>query len=166
MHDLSTIHKLNAEQFLESAEKARSGGKHVLVTYDGQHVTGFETFSNDADAMNALQNAQSAAGASNHFVILAPASEGQPAVDVHASRPRLLDGEPDDPIVNEQQAELTAEEEGQLVVAAQQRDRALTALQAAAFAYTKAQDECTALAQTLRARIEKQARELQPQLFQ
>ncbi len=167
MHDLPTIHKLNAERLLEGAERHRSEGKHVLVTYDGLHVTGFETFSDEGEAMAALQAAQAGADAepSKHFKMLLPARDGRPPMDIDSDRPQLLDGEPDDPAL-EKQAELTAEEEGQLTVAAQQRDRALVALQAAAFAYTKAQDECTALAEQLRARMEAQARELQPQLFQ
>ncbi len=165
MHDLSTIQKLNVEAFLEGAEKARSEGKHVLVTYDGLHVTGFETFSDEGEAMAQLQNSQANADPSQRFTMLLPAVEGRPAVNIEFDRPQLLDGEPNDPAI-EQQAELTPEEEGELSNAVMQRDRALNALQAAAFAFAKAQEKCTHLGEDLRARMEARARELQPQLFQ
>jgi hypothetical protein len=156
VQDLETLHKLNVDAFLQAAENARTrDGKHVIVSYDGVTVTGYETFTDRDEAFGKLKELQAEADASEHFKLLLP--DGN---DISTDRPQLLDNEPDDPVGMPQ---LTEEEDGALQVAVAQRDRCATALQAAAFAFAKAQDECTALAEKLRARLESELQ--QPKLL-
>ena len=167
MHDLNTINKLNAQQFAEWAEGLRGEGKHVLVTYEGLHVVGLESFTDRDEAFAKLNEAQGAATAGQHFKMMLPAKDGQAAVDIEAARPQLLDGEPDDPVLPptagntvEGQPELTEAELAELGMAADARDRALTALQAAALAFAKLQGECDVLAGKLRQKMEERGRQL------
>lgn len=145
--------------FLAVARDMVRDGKTVIVAYDGVHAVGYKPFDTKEAAMEALPHfqAQVASSPSAHFKVLFP--DGS---EIAASRPQLLDGEPDDPVLSEGPADapggpqLSAEQEGKLQVAVAQRDRAATALQAAAFAFAKAQDECTALAEELRKSVEAQ----------
>lgn len=156
MHDTEIINRLNREAFLDAAEKARKDGKHVVVSYDGLHTTGYETFTQEVDAFTRMSALQADASPSHRFVMLLPSG-----IDIEAERPvQLLDGE----APTENQPELTAEEEGQLIEAANKRDRALTSLQAAAFEFAFSQQACTDLAEDLRKRMADRLRDAQQPL--
>lgn len=145
--------------FLEPARKLLQEGQSVIVAYDGLTAVGYKGYPTPDEAMAALPGAQAqvASAPSAHFKVLFP--DGS---EVAASRPQLLDGEPDDPVIPNTPADapggpqLTSEQEGKLQVAVAQRDRALIALQGAAFAFAEAQNQCTALAEELRKSMEEQ----------
>lgn len=155
MHDLKNIHKLNVSAFLQAAENARTrDGKHVLVSYDGLTVTGYETFTSANELTDKLNTLQAAASASENFKVLLP--DGN---DIAIDRPQLLDGEPDDPVIGEGPADtpgapqLTSSEEAELDLAVQQRERAEHVLRAAALRFAQEQQNCETLAEKLKARL-------------
>ena len=149
MHDLKSIDKINGEAFLQTAEKLRSEGRHVLVTYDGLHVTGFESFSDEQEAFDKLNKAQDAAGASEHFKMLLPAGNGEPARDVETRRT----GD-DEIIARAEQPQLSAEEESELDDAVVARDKAQELLNEAATGFALAQARCRVLASELKKKME------------
>ena len=145
MHDLKTIDKINGGSFLTAAQKLRDEGRHVLVTYDGLHVTGFESFSDEQEAFDKLNKAQDAAGASEHFKMLLPAGNGEPAVDLDIDP----NAPPDAPM-----PQLSAEEESELDDAVIARDKAQELLNEAATGFALAQARCRVLASELKKKME------------
>ena len=161
MHDLNTLNKLNADQFATWAQGLRNSGRHVLVTYEGLSIVGLESYADRDEAFAKFNEVQQAATAGQHFKLMLPATADQAAVDIEAARPQLLDAEPDDPVLPavEDQPELTEAELTELDLAVGARDRAQTALQAAAIAFAREQANCDALADQLRERMEQRGRQ-------
>lgn len=55
MHDLATIHKLNAEAYAQGIDNFRKQGRHVLAIYSGLHLMSVETFTTAEEATTALE---------------------------------------------------------------------------------------------------------------
>ena len=146
MHDIKAIDRLNVEGFLQDAEKWRAAGKHVLITFDGLHITGAESFASSDEAFTKLHEVKANATESEHFKMLLPAHDGLPAHDLD------VNGESSS-ATPAGGATLSEAEEKQMVEFANTRDEAERALCAAAREYTLAQAKCTVFADKLRQRV-------------
>lgn len=70
MHDLHTIHKLNAEAYAQGIENFRKQGRHVLAVYSGLHLMSVETFGTAEEATAALEAIPANCG--DHGKLFAP----------------------------------------------------------------------------------------------
>ncbi len=80
MHDLATIHKLNAQAYEKAIKSFRAQGRHVLLKYEGLHLVSIETFSSADDIVDAHQAALRGAQVGERFVCLAPFHPDSPEV--------------------------------------------------------------------------------------
>jgi len=74
MHDLNTIHKINAEAFSASISKFQAQGRHVLAKYEGLHLVAIETFTAAEDAILAYGAgvAENAPATGTNFKLFSP----------------------------------------------------------------------------------------------